>query len=93
MNDTLQAESVNSAPVSGDHQACMASSRMGDTRARLEDALRGMRTHFGDIQDTTVHRARDALRSADTAVHQHPYGVLAAIAVTGLLVGYLTGRR
>jgi ElaB/YqjD/DUF883 family membrane-anchored ribosome-binding protein len=67
--------------------------RLGDARARLDDAVRGVRAQFGQLQGTTMHRAREAIRSADETVHHHPYGALAAVAVAGLLVGLLAARR
>lgn len=72
---------------------CGRGLRSGRALAKPDDALHGVRAQFGELQNTSVRKAREAIRSADESVHHHPYGALAAVAVTGLLVGFLAGRR
>lgn len=93
MNDNLQQEAIKSTSPSANADACACGPHMGDAQARLQDALHGLRTHLNEFQDTAMHRTREALRSTDAAVHQHPYGILAAIAVAGLLIGFFAARR
>ncbi|VTU31031.1 hypothetical protein H6CHR_03518 [Variovorax sp. PBL-H6] len=87
MSETLQQEPTTC--ITGSNAAC----RGADLRTRLDDTLHDVRAQFGELQDTSLRKAREAMRSADASVHQHPYGVLAAVAVTGLLVGFLAARR
>ena len=99
MNDTRQWEPAGSMT---DPVCCGTAQRqsqrgrglrLGDARAKLDDAVRGVRAQFGELEGTTMYRAREAIRSADETVHHHPYGALAAVAVAGLLVGLLAARR
>ena len=93
MNDTLQTP----GPVSEDAQSmsshCAARLGIDDKRAKLEDALHTRLDQLRELRGTTMNRASEAMRAANTTVHQHPYSALAAVAVTGLLVGFLAGRR
>ena len=74
MNDTRQWEPAGSMtdPVCcGTTQSQSQRGRglrLGDARARLDDAVRGVRAQFGELQGTTMHRAREAIRSADETV-------------------------
>ncbi|VTU21555.1 hypothetical protein RA8CHR_02357 [Variovorax sp. RA8] len=67
--------------------------RSSEALAKLDDALRGVRAQLSELQGTSLRRTREAIRAADESVHHHPYGALAAVAVTGLLVGFLAARR
>ena len=90
MSDTPQQEPAGSIQ-SASH--CGQGLRSGEALAKLDDALRSVRAQYGELQNTTVRKAREAIRSADESVHHHPYGALAAVAITGLLVGFLAARR
>ncbi|NDZ18442.1 hypothetical protein C7T35_07675 [Variovorax sp. WS11] len=90
MNHTSQEDSAGSIQ-SLSH--CGRGLRSGEALAKLDDALDRVRAQLGELQGTTIRKAREAIRSADESVHHHPYGALAAVAVTGLLVGFLATRR
>ena len=45
------------------------------------------------LQDETVRAARSAVRRADRAIHRHPYGVIGAVAMAGIITGILAARR
>jgi len=40
-----------------------------------------------------VHKAREAARVADSAVHTHPYAAIGVAAAVGLLLGVVLARR
>lgn len=67
--------------------------RLDAMRHRFEAQLRRMRMQLDDLEEAAVHRARHAARSADLAVHNHPYSAMGAAAALGLLVGLLVARR
>ncbi len=49
---------------------------------------------LGDLRHSDVAtRARDAMRTADDGMHQHPYTAMAAMAFAGLIAGILLARR
>jgi ElaB/YqjD/DUF883 family membrane-anchored ribosome-binding protein len=66
---------------------------MAELRNRLESQLRRLRMQVGDLEASTISRARAAAHSADQAVRAHPYGIISFAAVAGLLVGFLAARR
>lgn len=75
-----------------------SAARSGDekfdaVRDKFVEQLKQMRTQIDDLEDSTVRKAREAARSADAAVHQHPYAAIGLAAVVGLVVGFLAQRR
>jgi len=40
-----------------------------------------------------IDQAKEAARSADEYVHQHPWGAVGIAAVAGLIVGVMISRR
>lgn len=95
MNDRAQQESAASAAFSllrGTDQRLLQYSRglrRGFARGKLGEALREARIRIDGLQ----HKTREAARSADDAVHHHPYGAIGVAALAGLLVGFLAARR
>jgi ElaB/YqjD/DUF883 family membrane-anchored ribosome-binding protein len=67
--------------------------RLDAMRAKFEHQLKRMRVQLDELEDTAVHKARQAARSADQAVHAHPYTAIGAAAAVGALIGLLVARR
>ena len=62
-------------------------------RATFEHQLRRMRVQLDELEDTAMHKARQAARAADQTVHMHPYGAMGLAATIGVLAGLLLARR
>lgn len=62
-------------------------------RAKFGHQLERMRVQLDELEDTAVHKARQAARATDQAVHSHPYSAMGAAAAVGVLVGLLVARR
>lgn len=67
--------------------------RLDEARMRIEHQLRKLRLQLDDLEDHAVYGARHAARSADQAVHAHPYRAAGIGAAVGLLVGLLLLSR
>ncbi len=67
--------------------------KFDEARSRLAHQLREMRMQIDELEETAVHRARQAARRADQTVHAHPYGAMGIAAAAGLLIGMLVARR
>ena len=75
-----------------------AAARSGDATfdaacGKFAEQVRDVRAQLVDLGDDATHQMRRAAHRADRAVHTHPYTVIGAAAVTGLLIGLLAGRR
>ncbi len=62
-------------------------------RERLRHELSQLRSRLTDLESDSAEQWRNTARQADASVHAHPYGAMGAAAVTGLLLGFLFGRR
>jgi ElaB/YqjD/DUF883 family membrane-anchored ribosome-binding protein len=60
---------------------------------RFDQQLRRLRLQLDDLEHTAVHKAREAARVADSAVHTHPYAAIGVAAAVGLLLGVVLARR
>ncbi len=67
--------------------------RFDDMRSRIAEQVRELRFQLDELEDNAVHKARHAARTADLAVHNHPYGAVGIAAAVGLLIGFLAARR
>jgi hypothetical protein len=63
--------------------------RRGFSPGKLGDALLDARVRIDGLQG----KAREAARSADDALHHHPYRAIGMAALAGLLLGLLATRR
>ena len=77
---------LKSAADSGD-------ARFQVLRDKFVVQVRQMREHLEDLQDAAVEKAKEAARTTDDAVHEHPYGAMGIAAAAGLLIGFLIARR
>jgi ElaB/YqjD/DUF883 family membrane-anchored ribosome-binding protein len=73
--------------------AGVAGDKIAAARARAEQTLRSARQRLSHLDDVVMDQAKEAARSADTYVRDHPWGAVGIAAVAGLLVGVLISRR
>lgn len=71
----------------------MSGEDVGAARDRMQAKLRDASTRLDEASRTARATTRHAAAAADDYVHQQPWAVVGAAAVTGLLVGILVGRR
>ena len=75
------------------HAAGDAGKGYADARTRLEDSVQRARERIGSAQEDLLESAREAGRSAEGYVRDHPWESVAIGAGVGLLVGMLIARR
>lgn len=75
------------------HAAGDAGKGYADARARLEDSVNRAREQIGSAEEAALARAREAARSAESYVRDHPWESIAVGAGVGLLLGMLIARR
>lgn len=66
---------------------------VGVARDRMQAKLREASTRLDEASRSARVSTRQAAAAADEYVHQQPWAVVGAAAVTGLLVGLLVARR
>ena len=67
--------------------------RISAVRARVEDRLRTAREHLANFHEPMIDQAKEAARSADEYVREHPWGAVGIAAAAGVLLGVLISRR
>jgi ElaB/YqjD/DUF883 family membrane-anchored ribosome-binding protein len=67
--------------------------RIAAARARAEETLRSAREKLSRLDDVVIDQAKEAARTADEYVREHPWGAVGIAAVAGLLLGVLISRR
>lgn len=75
------------------HAAGDAGKGYADARERLESSVKRARERVGSAEDAMLESAREAGRSADGYVREHPWEAIAVGAGAGLLLGILLARR
>lgn len=70
-----------------------AGERTAAVRARVEESLRVARTRLESLDDEVLDRMKEAARTTDEYVHEHPWGAVGVAAAAGLLLGVLIARR
>ncbi len=75
------------------HAAGDAGKGYADARERLEGSVKRARERVGSAEEAMLESAREAGRSADGYVREHPWESIAVGAGVGLLVGILLARR
>ncbi|MCA2997277.1 MAG: DUF883 domain-containing protein [Rhodocyclaceae bacterium] len=63
------------------------------TKQKLEAKLRSARDELDRIEHVAFLRAKQAARSTDLYVHEHPWQSIGIGAALGVVVGLLLGRR
>ena len=67
--------------------------RISAARARAEETLKAARQKLAGLDDAVMDQAKEAARTADEYVREHPWGAVGIAAVAGLLVGVMISRR
>ena len=75
------------------HAAGDAGKSYADARSRLEASVKQARERIGSAEEAMLASARDAGRSADGYVREHPWESIAISAGVGVLLGILISRR
>lgn len=70
-----------------------AGERIGAARTRAEETLKAAKAKLSSLDDELIGRAKDAARTTDEYVHEHPWGAVGVAAVVGLVAGVLISRR
>lgn len=70
-----------------------AGERVSAARARAEATIGKARAKLASIDDMVVERAKDAAKTADDYVHEHPWNAVGMAAAAGLVVGILLARK
>ena len=79
--DDARALMVATADVAGE--------KVAEARKRLAGALESGKEIYGRVRDKAVEGAK----TADEAVHEHPYQAIGIAFGAGALLGYLVSRR
>ena len=79
-------EFLKSAAQSGDE-------KFDSVRDKFFEQVQQMRAQLDELEDSAIHKARQAARVTDQAVHSHPYSAIGVAAAVGLLIGFLVARR
>jgi ElaB/YqjD/DUF883 family membrane-anchored ribosome-binding protein len=67
--------------------------RIGAARARAQATLKAAREKLTGLDDAVIDQAKEAARTADEYVREHPWGAVGIAAVAGLLLGVMLSRR
>jgi ElaB/YqjD/DUF883 family membrane-anchored ribosome-binding protein len=67
--------------------------RLVALRARVDQALKTMKTRVSETHEAVVERARADARAANAYVHGNPWKAVGIAAGAGLLVGVVLARR
>jgi ElaB/YqjD/DUF883 family membrane-anchored ribosome-binding protein len=70
-----------------------AGERVSAARARAEATIGKARAKLASIDDMVVERAKDAVKTTDDYVHEHPWNAVGMAAAAGLVVGILLARK
>jgi ElaB/YqjD/DUF883 family membrane-anchored ribosome-binding protein len=70
-----------------------AGERVSAARAKAEATLGKARAKLASAEDAAVERAKDAAKSADDYVHEHPWNAVGIAAAAGIVIGVLLARR
>jgi ElaB/YqjD/DUF883 family membrane-anchored ribosome-binding protein len=70
-----------------------AGDRIAAARARAELTVRNAKAKLADLNAEMVDRAKDAARTTDDYVHEHPWQAIGLAAAAGLVAGLLISRR
>jgi ElaB/YqjD/DUF883 family membrane-anchored ribosome-binding protein len=70
-----------------------AGEKVSAARARAEATIGKARAKLASAEDAAVERAKDAAKSADDYVHEHPWNAVGIAAAAGIVIGILLARR
>ena len=67
--------------------------RIAAARASAEDSLKSARQRLAELDDSVATQAKEAARTVDQYVHEHPWQTAGIAALAGLLLGVSVSRR
>lgn len=70
-----------------------AGEKVSAARARAEATLGKAREKLSHLEDATLDRAKEAAKTADDYVHEHPWNAVGIAAGVGLVIGILIAKR
>jgi len=70
-----------------------SSANLTELKSQAEATLRKAKARLGDIERTTVAKARKIAADSDDYVHENPWTAVGVGAAVGLLLGLLIGRK
>lgn len=70
-----------------------ADSQFQSAKARFSSTLQNAKSTLSDTQDTIIARTKDAAATADKYVQENPWRSVGVVALAGLLIGLLVGRK
>jgi ElaB/YqjD/DUF883 family membrane-anchored ribosome-binding protein len=70
-----------------------ADSRFQSAKARFSSTLQSAKSSLADTQDSLIARTKDAAAATDKYVQENPWRSVGAVALAGLLIGLLVGRK
>ena len=70
-----------------------AGEKVSAARARAEATIGKARAKLESLDDEVVARAKDAAKSADDYVHEHPWNAIGIAAAAGIVIGVVLARR
>lgn len=73
--------------------ASQGGEKFADVRAKAEESLRVVKARMASTQDAVIAKTREAAKSTDIYVHEHPWKSVCAAAGIGVVVGVLIARR
>jgi ElaB/YqjD/DUF883 family membrane-anchored ribosome-binding protein len=70
-----------------------AGEKVSAARARAEATIGKARAKLASVEDAALDRAKDAAKTADDYVHEHPWNAVGIAAACGVVIGVLLARR
>lgn len=70
-----------------------AGEKVSAARARAEATIGKAREKLSNLEDATLDRAKEAAKTADDYVHEHPWNAVGIAAGVGLVIGILIAKR
>lgn len=62
-------------------------------RARIQKSLQSAKERLNDAEAAVVDRTKQAVKSTDEYVHEHPWQAMGISACVGAIIGMLIARR
>lgn len=67
--------------------------RAAAARARISESLRAAKAKIDELDAEMLDRIKDAAKSTDDYVHEHPWRAVGIAAAAGLLIGVVIAKR
>lgn len=70
-----------------------AGGKASAARAKIQESLEDARRKLAEVEMAVAAQARDAVKTTDALVHEHPWRAVGIAAAAGFLLGMLIQRR